>query len=188
MVRAILQGQKTQTRRVIKPQPDMPEGATKPYLSDGKLSTIVPKSAALWYWVTDQKKRPIRCPYGLPGDRLWVRETFYCDHAFAGEQRCVGCVECKCTPESRIAEWREELYYRADTPSGRFEDAGYWAEPGSHWRPSLHMPRWACRLELEITGVRVERMQDGGDREFWGEDQWAKNPWVWVIEFRRVVA
>jgi hypothetical protein len=95
------------------------------------------------------------CPYGQPGDRLWVRETFYCDHAFAGDHAgtCSGCVRCTHTDADRVAQWREELYFRADDPPS-FEDGPI------VWRPSIFMSRWASRLTLEIAEVRVERLQD----------------------------
>jgi len=71
------------------------------------------------------------------------------------------------------------IFYRAT-------DDGYHSLRYQKWRPSIHMPRWASRITLEITSVHVERLQDGGDREFWGEAKWAENPWVWVIEFKRI--
>jgi hypothetical protein len=55
-----------------------------------------------------------------------------------------------------------------------------------NWKPSIHMPRSAARIFLKVTDVRTERIQDGGDREFWGEATWHNNPWVWVIEFERI--
>lgn len=140
MVRAILDGRKTQTRRIVKPQFEEK-----------------PSDNLMWH-----------CPYGKPGDRLWVRETF------------------------KEHQGRSDFaYYRADSSAydftkkekHQFEDN----EGISFWRPSIHMPRWASRITLEITNVRVERMQDGGDREFWGEEKWKQNPWVWVIEFRRIL-
>jgi hypothetical protein len=78
------------------------------------------------------------CPYGRPGDRLWVRETWVPD------------------PDNGKA-----ALYRADIPPEREADAQWVAvQTGSNWKPSIHMPRWACRLVLEVTGVRVERLQE----------------------------
>jgi hypothetical protein len=101
----------------------------------------------------------VKCPYGKPGDRLWVRETWYCDHTFAGDHvgTCSGCVRCTHTDADRIAEWRELLEYRADHDCRSWE-AGCPCTEGE-WRPSIHMPRWASRLTLEITQLRVERLQ-----------------------------
>lgn len=212
MVRAILEGKKTQTRRVVKPQPDE-MSARNYYLGD---------------WVA-------KSPYGRKGDRLWVRETWYCDHCFERDyDRTARWYEGKLLPpEECEKEWlgenREHMYYRADVPSGRFCDAGYWGEPGSHWKPSIHMPRWASRITLEVTGVRVERLQEISREDAWeegipqtageagplglmnpeepghewdnrtsvenfarlwesinGPGSWAANPWVWVVEFKRV--
>lgn len=203
MVRAILAGAKTQTRRVIKPQPNV---ATD-------LERFVDEA-----WQTGWIDVP--CPHGAPGDRLWVRETFYCD-----DYRYPNVPEA----ERSDGAWRESLlYFRADVPSGEFADAGYWGEPGGRWTPSIHMPRWASRITLEVTSVRVERLHDiteedaraeGVDPEP-GMERWrnyvsefegvrttcacardsffslwesingtaslAANPWVWVVGFRRV--
>ena len=166
MVRAILEGRKTQTRRVIKPQTT---------------------------WGSDVEY----CPHGVPGDRLWVRETW--------------------CPLER-ADWsrpgREyNVNYKADaTPEGECIRK----EMGYQWKPSIFMPRWASRITLEITGVKVERIQelldhkdimaegilpDEGPRcyscrtrfaELWDSLNakrgygWDANPWVWVIEFKRL--
>lgn len=169
MVRAILAGTKTQTRRVVKPQP------AGEWASPGRSS----------------------CPYGRPGDRLWVRETF--GHFERSEGFKPGCA----------------VFYRADGNCLKLEP----------WRPSIHMPRWACRLVLEISAIRMERLQaiseadaiaegasfhdglgvghsgwrhDFGDvhatardafarlwRDLNGPDSWSANPWVWVVEFMR---
>jgi hypothetical protein len=123
-----------------------------------------------------------RCPYGEPGARLWVRETFTAHGAFG--------------TDGRIA-------YRADASGGK--------EPhGLNWKPSIFMPRKASRITLEIVGVRVERLQDISERDaiaegverdamcgpcswyqmIWekinGKGSWAKNSFVWVLEFKRI--
>lgn len=170
MVRAILDGRKTQTRRVIKPQPHAAADAFA-WVARGKHSRWTAqkdgKAIGLWFL----------CPYGGPGDRLWVRET-WCE--FIDDQgRAVACA------------------------------ADGWAEcpaEDDRWRPSIFMPRWASRITLEITGVRVERIQDISEEDaqsegvpipilfisLWDEINgnrgygWESNPWVWVVEFKRV--
>lgn len=173
MVRAILAGTKTQTRRAVK----HPALATLSFVVD----------CGEGWWGDEEGAVQVCCPYGQPGDRLWARETFYYDQEDA------------------------ELLYRAD---GEFDSEQ--VDSGYKWQSSIHMPRWASRITLEITGVRVERLQDisEGDAkaegvirprplvdddpcthidafgDLWesinGPGSWDKNPWVWVVEFRRV--
>jgi hypothetical protein len=174
MVRAILDGSKTQTRRIIKPK--------QLAFIDEHQGFREPDNAEV-------------CPHGKPGDRLWVRETF----------RTVDACECLETCHVRAHVWYEA------TASG-YENASL-----NRLRPSIHMPRWASRIDLEITSIRVERLQDiseadalaegilfqkliaePGDelgrrppfRELWesinGCGSWATNPWVWVIDFKRL--
>lgn len=191
MVRAILDGRKTQTRRVVKGVPDnavLPryydaERAPRPELAH-TFGWFVPEAGDAWPMNDDDR---LRCPYGQPGDRLWVRETFSYPH-----------------------DWREETDGR-EVAIWRWADGnpmyGDWTPP----KPSIHMPRWACRLVLEVTAVRVERLQEitVGDCRAEGMDAplgrlstqfaklwnslnekrgygWDSNPWVWVIEFKRV--
>lgn len=162
MVRALLAGTKTQTRRVCK--------------LDVRAGMPEPELASL-----------LRCcPYGQPGDRLWVRETWATHPDYGGRH----------------------AIYRTDR--GCEHDA-------ERWTPSIHMPRWASRITLEVTGVRVERLQNIGEgdakaegvqmpdgtptppewwsyrREFahlWeqinGPGSWDANPWAWVVEFKRI--
>ena len=183
MVRALLAGTKTQTRRVVKPQP---ANGTTAYLNgvEREWDRYWPVSTAR----NDYTGDAVRCPYGQPGDTLWVRETFA--EKLANTGRPLG--------------WA----YRADG-----ERADY--ELGSgRWVPSIHMPRVACRLKLEVTGVRVERLKDISEddaraegttivegglspqeayMQLWdsiNEDRdgcaWRDNPWVWVVEFKTV--
>lgn len=204
MVRAIRDGRKTQTRRVVKPQP--PE-----WVDRFGYTCFTPKGSISGrgnYKDHGPCEKFFKCPYGIKGDRLWVRETF---------------------ANLALETWEPVLAYRAD---GEMT-----LPPGVRWRPSIHMPRWASRLTLEITGVRVERLQGIGEedalsegmssvrnhefdlrhwpewrREFdaacaagikpplgpgftqtfqalWGDingaASWQANPWVWVVEFRR---
>lgn len=175
MVRAILDGRKTQTRRVVKPQPN--------------LLRWCPIQSGRYDGWDDEHGNPYPCPYGVPGDQLWVRET------------CL--IHCK----PRRLEPKGEVVYKADFP----DEAT--AEPG--WNPSIFMPRWASRIQLEITNIRVERVQnisipdavaegirvitdpecpepDERYRVLWDTINakrgysWETNPWVWVIEFKRI--
>lgn len=212
MVRAILDGRKTVTRRVVKPAP-VGELRWNTGTMGGHVET----------WADDL--RMFECPFGLPRDRLWVRETF----ALLGNEDGV-CIDWQ-DNMVRGDERGAARIYRASCEVG---DHGLWQIPDKAdwkpdtdgmqyegtWRPSIHMPRWACRILLEITDVRVERLQDityeqaaaegihrhnrmwsatddGGFchkypepafRDLWqltGGD-WDANPWVWVVEFKRV--
>lgn len=136
-VRAILTGRKTQTRRVVRPQPE----------ERGAISDRAPGFASF-----DEKTlKTAWCPFGWPGHRLWVRETwglhmhgdFTCWHRDSIKGR---------TEEDLRFSW--EVAYAADAGS-----------PYDHWRPSIHMPRWASRLALEVTGVRVERLCDISEKD-----------------------
>ena len=206
-VRAILDGRKTQTRRVMKPQPAPwvqstpdrhPTTRTAPYIDAYCGERKTPENprgmSRDWHWWTaDDRLGPLaaRCPYGAPGDTLWVREA----HALSAN------------PD--LKPW-----YRLDHP----EACGSGPRVDVKWRPSIHMPRWASRITLRITDVRVERLQDiseddaraeGVHRTDWeyengeccdtdrdafralwnhinGLGAWAANPWVWVVSFERV--
>lgn len=188
MVRAILDGSKTQTRRVCRDQ----TASEYKFVTDMK---TIPHGCGSLYtgWSKDCGQPfvlPTKCPYGQPGDRMWVRETW------AAGQDLVS-VEITGAP-SEMDPLRTSLYYRAaQMPQDQFK-----------WRPSIHMPRWACRLELEIKAVRVERLSDitedeciaegcidkgdsAGDEfaKLWESINgkrgygWKEDPWVWVIEF-----
>jgi hypothetical protein len=201
MVRAILEGKKTQTRRISKYM-NMYPPADCPELSLMSKSKHGEKVLTATYIASNGKFSAEFCPFGQIGDQLWVRETHFINH-FKGTQ----------TP---VAERPDtEILYRATVMSyvKNMEDS-----EGLVWKPSIHMPRWASRIQLEITRVRVERLKDineadaiaegcaGGhgaipdygynaspDEHFmhvwasaYGEESWHANPWVWVIEFRRV--
>jgi hypothetical protein len=220
MVRAILEGRKTQTRRIVKPQPPMGCGYIANESNNAalcySLETDPRSSGALWVPPTAKSEdHRLPCPYGQPGDRLWVREAF------------------------AVGEGEDEVYYRATDPEITEEERA----EGMRWLPSIHMPRWASRLTLEITEIRVERLnaitdEDAGkegvspvlaslgtddlsigtirnylnDRDqkegkavqyftgknlprarfasLWqsinGPDSWEANPWVLVVSFRPV--
>ena len=220
MVRAILAGTKTQTRRVARTRRIHATGGTldETYMPMGRGRCIVLGKDGTW---------PVDalslCPYGRPGDRLWVRETWYCDH-----MDCINKI-----PKDRSAHADDSpLLYRADGECcEQIPECDHSGGHGAQWRPSIHMPRWASRITLEITGVRVERLQaiseadakaEGaqGDGEWlknlshrkgadavrsvptrlqsargdfadvWarlhGAESWGKNPWVWVMTFKRL--
>lgn len=186
MVRAILSGQKTQTRRAF-------------------------NDKANWHFIEGQGDLSI-CPYGQPGDHLWVRETWqHANHPDGPYRPGV------------------PVHYRADYIDDPHGPDGEKSHEGRYrtWRPSIHMPRSASRITLEITGVRIERLQDINEADCWAEGiaevdgllddvaicdlakrmgrsledaapsfaalwesingprSWGANPWVWVVGFRR---
>jgi hypothetical protein len=186
MVRALLDSQKTQTRRVVKPYPKWVKKF--PICNP----TVMSEGHQVWWWNGEHDWVGVvqDCPYGAPGDRLWVREAW-------SKSDCPG-----------GAVYRADCDPRQDTR-------------GFGWRPSIHMPRWASRILLEIIDVRVERLNEiseadakaeGAPSGWWddegrfyestqgthragfaglwehlnGPGSWDANPWVWVIEFKRV--
>ena len=154
MVRAILDGRKTQTRRVMKAAAPAKAAAAGVFTShkayDGQ-----------WIWLDSKDPEwvgfigePFRCPHGHPGDRLWVREAWAMPRGldpFSPTQ-----VAEKCLEAGYAAAWGP-VFYHADQVKIGPEWQG---ETIGKQRPSIHMPRWASRIDLEITGVRVERLQD----------------------------
>jgi hypothetical protein len=206
MVLAILDGRKTQTRRVVKPQPRSDWlGYMMMHSKPGVALLNGPD-------YPDGPEDEVPCPYGVPGDRLWVKESFRLradqDHK-----------------PPRDDYWKSGAWYEAtgngETPSGCGGGIG-------RLRSSIHMPRWASRITLEITEVRVQRLQDiseedaraegctgtepepvneGGTIHAWkgrssapsprahfaylwgeinGSASWDANPWVWCLSFRRL--
>jgi hypothetical protein len=176
MVRAIIDGRKIQTRRVVKTHGTTfweHGGYTPCEMEEGDVWTHIVKATGLYASTAPT----FCCQYGQPGDRLWVRETF---------------------SEAEPCGW----IYRADCDAGKT------------WKPSIFMPRAASRITLEIARVRVERLHeieeldarlegvepfapdDGryrdGFQELWDSINeargfgWDKNPWVWVIEFKKL--
>jgi hypothetical protein len=159
MVRAILDGRKTQTRRLMKPQPVGRAGVVWPAEDRWEWSCSAGRT------MLDEREAPCCCPHGYERDRLWVRETHaldgqrvaydadgwcgaICDDGGGGKVRI---------PHGRIVDARTSE--RGPWPDGgarSFGLAGY----GGRWRPSIHMPRWASRILLEITEVRVQPLQD----------------------------
>ena len=183
MVRAILDGRKTVTRRLVKPQPVLEDAFVGGIF---RQTWIYKDTADPQGWLMHNL-----CPYGQPGDRLWVRERFAKD--------ITGC------PNG--------IAYRADHQDPYGDGP---ANPIT-WKPSIHMPRWASRITLEVAGVRVEPLQGiteedakaegttpsivGADLDYlkyragfqalWDSINgktypWSANPWVWVVEFRKI--
>ncbi len=149
MVRAILEGRKTQTRRVLKIRG----------VDGGQCAITSPAEEMLrfddgtfHYRSTGALSGPYSCPYGQPGDRLWVRETWAETDRHDGTPVVTyaagGCIAVGRGPQRRADDFLIHDYAWTETP-----------EP-DRWRPSIHMPRWASRITLEITDVRVERLQD----------------------------
>jgi hypothetical protein len=233
MVQSILDGRKTQTRRVIKPQPEVSaEGYLMgEWLKKPLAGLLLPKLQDI----------TIHCPFGKIGDRLWVRETW--QGPIIDDDEFEACRQ----NAQKIFLKPDYCVYRATDKLDAVDIDGN--ELG--WRTSTSMPRWASRITLEITDIRVEKLQDiseedaiseglpyaqgnkstgcmwdgvgyhgagfdryenktyhtpkngkcgcivGGDtpaqcayRELWesinGKGSWGVNPWVWVVEFRRI--
>lgn len=166
MVRAILEGRKTQTRRVMKPQPVHKDGGYFwPSHPDWKIGWAAEDSAAAKLpnfkvepateWFIENGK----CPYGQPRDRLWVRETWAQTVNLNRRTNWPGRPHLKCTDYYEIGACMPCYIYRADGETDWVDDDGSPTD-ASYWKPSIHMPRWASRILLEITDIRVERMQD----------------------------
>lgn len=188
MVRAILDGRKTQTRRIVQsPARTMQREGMRviqyrppgdPWYRDHVWS--MRNRGGVWGDYTDEEFRAL-CPYGVPGDRLWVRETFWAKHDTDSDgYRTIDCGPCLHVG----AELHPGIQYVAtpENPECPTEPGDWWEEPPDGWdgksdyvgqghqawipwtepfskHPSIHMPRWASRLTLEITEVRVERLQ-----------------------------
>ncbi|MBF7956165.1 hypothetical protein [Rahnella victoriana] len=187
MVKAILSGRKTQTRRIIKL--DHERGFQNPVVR-GRAGEVSSVEFGLSHML---------CPLGQPGDQLWVREAIF-----------------PAPLEMQSAPPHETLWniaYRDGQQLVKLAPAAYNPTLYNYerWTPSIHMPRWASRINLLITGVRVERLDDISQhdarcegivdhhnvgqekylfsrlwRDIYGEESWATNPWIWVIEFERV--
>jgi len=182
MVRAILAGKKTQTRRLV-------SGALHT-----AVSTFEPENCGLWQQVVAASAQfpvsygpLVRCPYGGAGGRLWVREAFALPRALDSVR----------PGELPVIERDVPVWYRASDGEESLANRG-------RWRSSLHMPRWASRLTLDVEAVRVERLHAITEADAVGEGApardsfaalwdsinstrapWADNPYVWVVSFRR---
>jgi hypothetical protein len=191
MIKAILSGAKTQTRRIVKEREESAfleeRGNDATFAWYGCKKRDVFGCCGSLHFSNDRGFagfKDMRCRYGMMGDRLWVRETW----AWSGER-----------PEQLPGD----PVYRADGP-------GPW-----EWRPSIHLPRWASRITLEITGIRAQRLQDISEldceaelgvpphslrndaypqfRTLWDSINskregcsWESNPWTWRISFKRI--
>lgn len=181
MVNAIISGRKTQTRRIIKP--------------------VQPRADGMWPAGRD----PVPdCPYGQPGDRLWVRETCRAEELKSGLDGV-----------RYLADNAFIVIENSQEASDRWFDLFSYGGKRGAGVPSIHMPRWASRITLEVTGVRVERLQEISHQDaiaegvtgstemreqkltvphhlfadLWesinGPGSWEKNPFVWVLEFKQ---
>jgi hypothetical protein len=177
MIRAILAGEKTQTRRIVKPQPPADHS---PLVVDRFCPTVIDRyneeqpGDEVFGVTTECGEWCLRCPYGQPGDTLWVRETFgmsYTDLVPAGRPFVPGG-----TWGSPSRPGRQPcVVFKADGPMP--DDS---PSETARWSPSIHMPRWASRITLEITGVRVERLQEISEADARAEGCAAKifpGPW-----------
>lgn len=201
MVRAILSGSKTVTRRVCQELPTAPglDSCGAGYAWNGNVQSPALVKRDDYGGVSVWPFRASRC--GAPGDRLWVRET-WCP----GDWWTSGVVHDP--PEDiRYAADNSAISYATGAPLPI--DTSDWSDP-KRWRPSIHMPRWASRLSLDVVSVGVERLQDispddalregvrptversarGAFARLWSEvygpGAWDANPWVWRVEFARV--
>lgn len=209
MVRAILDGRKTMTRRIVKPQPVCGKMFFEPEWPGGASWVSSPLDSTRQVW---------RCPCGGPGNRLWVRESAWYD-------------------PSPLASGDERVFF--DGGDVRFKDGRTGRTPYRNtaeimrasgnlkFRPSIHMPRWASRITLEVAAMRVERVQDISEADIraegfgdiyddWREEvsqyappglsrietiqeffaarwdkingpgAWDRNDWVWVVEFKEI--
>ncbi|MBQ0398052.1 hypothetical protein J7S99_10615 [Providencia rettgeri] len=200
MVRAILDGRKTQTRRIINPQPELTQKSG--FKWKGGLFGAGSDDRE-----TNRNFAHKNCPLGKVGDRLWVRETWMPDAPRDGTWSDVEFYGCKNSKLNMIPE-------RFRNPEHCIHRASWDGAKLVGWTPSIHMPRWASRITLEITNVRVERLQAASDGDFkaegyplereltggstdafcWFRHLWdsvskpdcnyESNPWVWVIEFK----
>lgn len=200
MVRAILAGTKTQTRRAL------PDGAwLDPELGVIRMCSVAPGVTGF---------QEVACRYGQPGTKLWVRETWQVSNWSEDGDPCIRLMadgsEHWPALTMEATDWALDTWAALSAPDNYNIDG---RAADRRWRPSIHMPRWAGRITLEVVGVRVERLREisrgdamaegcpfpnmaaGDDPRQWyaalwdqinGAGSWDANPWVWVVEFRKV--
>lgn len=197
MVRALLEGRKTQMRRVVKQlAKGYPVVNLRQYDPDRFSGRVNDASSWGYAYAEDGDHMPLDCwmnlcPYGQAGDLLWVRETWM-DLLGTG-------IEHRPTPDSA----RQWYAYGAESPAGSASDEAR-KDFGLKWKPSIHMPRVASRLTLRITDVRVERLNECSHADavaegvgdlieysvLWeqinGPGSWSANPWVWALTFEAI--
>lgn len=220
MVRAILEGRKTQTRRVVKFQFDQnpgdyasvyPDGSGRGFIAWAPMAVSAEETARQY-----PGEEGFPCPFGVPGDRLWVRETF---SPFMSSNRPSTISEATYS----VLKDGAHTYRNGRPPMPGLDSYAQGAFDHIVWRPSIFMPRWASRLTLEVKAVRVERLQEisredaAAEGVCWAAEQspapswvtpsnwpeqnfaqlwdsinakrghsWASDPWVWVVEFEKV--
>lgn len=203
MVRALLGGSKTQTRRIVKGAEQWPANAVKAVILETRGTAMAVDAQRYTYGPE------IKCPHGMPGDRLWVRETFV---------QGWPCIDGNPDQfEEDGSEKPEHTWYRASKPDLEWDNGE--GRVNVRWRPSIFMPRALSRITLEIVSVRVERLQDISEADccaegcagghgsipgygyaatplehynwLWesinGPSSWGANPWVWAIQFKRII-
>jgi len=235
MVRALLAAEKTQTRRVAKPTRRYPfefigsGDQSGPDWNDPSCWGFMSEDGDAWLLkdgTIESDLHQIPCPYGQPGDRLWVRETWgVVSNSYDEDGNSCDWVPDR--PATAINEMRfgqgyysGHAIYAADCSFEWSGDDDGGGEPRSAWHPSIHMPRAASRILLEIVSVRVERLNDISEQDaiaegamFWAQEQetqikdtsdarhafmnlwqsingpssWDANPFVWAVEFKRVM-
>ncbi|HET7552162.1 MAG TPA: hypothetical protein VFK04_12800 [Gemmatimonadaceae bacterium] len=205
MVRAILGGRKVQTRRVVNPQP--PE-----WVSEFGYTCFTPpghiSGRGYWKGVPGEEgpaEKFFRCPYGQPGDRLWVREAWQADTGSCNPAFPDGPLWWHEVPRSlRTSRAFRYLYYRADNAIVSWDESladlpwedrrSAWVPTDKdpdffarelRWRPSIHMPRWASRITLEITDVRVQRVQEISEEDARAEGATQRDA-GWSMDWSRV--
>lgn len=219
MVRAVLAGRKTQTRRPFPVQPHGEYGEHyngkmegpemyEPQLFD-KYGDAYP-GKPIFGCYTEDGEQGFKCPFGQPGDRLWVRETCKAEELESGLDGVRFAADDAFAPIKDTKEAAEDWLVLSTYRKKKYQHGQ------SNTVPSIHMPRWASRILLEITDIRVERVQDISEadaaaegseciifpnvddnktmrdrfRALWnsvyGSDAWTRNDWVWVIDFKRI--
>lgn len=204
MVRAILNGRKLQTRRPIKGQPFWADHeiafSVKSVVFEPEHGTWLFSSHPQWVdslpWTASHR---VKCPYGVPGDELWVRET-WAHYQTVGTGRRYnevsdGTAGHRADGHDTIEDFRRYIQSVVNC------EADEVIINGNRWRPSIHMPRWASRLTLKVTDVRIQRLMDASEEDTiaegftnsagyqsammkaYGAGITYVNPWVWAITF-----